>query len=45
MCGDSRFVLDECRQGLTNCIKSPHCFVSVSFIFGRPKDLGLSKQD
>ena len=23
--------LVKCRQGLSNCIKNPHCFVSVSF--------------
>ena len=24
-------LLVKCRQGLSNCIKNPHCFVSVSF--------------
>ena len=32
MCmGIVNLLLVKCRQGLRNCIKNPHCFVSVSF--------------
>ena len=29
--GIVNLLLVKCRQGLSNCIKNPHCFVSVSF--------------
>ena len=29
--GIVNLLLVKCRQGLRNCIKNPHCFVSVSF--------------